>query len=447
MRHATRWREIGTRILLEELPRQVLPDGVYFEQATGYQRYTVDIYLHFLVLGRQGGLALPDAVREGLERMLDFLLAIRWPDGSMPQIGDADGGRLLPLAPRAAHDYRDLFSTAAALFGRADYAWAAEGLAPETLWLLGPDGAAAFSALVPSPPSTPASRCFADSGCVVMRSDWGRQARQLLFDAGPLGDPVSGAHGHADLLAIQCAAFGKPRVVDPGTFSYADKPWRDHFRGTAAHSTVTVDGEGQAAPTGSFQWQQRPAARLLGWQSDERYDFADGSHDAYARLKDPVTHRRRVLFVKPRYWVVVDDLLGAAEHTVAVRFQLGPMPVTVDAVQWARAGHADGPGLLIRSFSGSPLKCEVHEGELAPIQGWVSTDYGQRRPAPVLAYSTVGRLPLRVISLLLPVERVATPTPEVVPLLGEGATLTGLRFGREGEVVRFDDRGFSVEQG
>ena len=79
---------------------------------------------------------LPDVVREGVERMLDLLLAIRWPNGSMPQIGDADGGRLLPLAPRAADDYRDLFSTAAALFGRADYAWAAEGLAPETLWLL-----------------------------------------------------------------------------------------------------------------------------------------------------------------------------------------------------------------------------------------------------------------------------------------------------------------------
>lgn len=443
---ASRWSKIGTRILLEELPRQILPDGVYFEQATCYQRYTVEIYLHLLMLGRRNGLALPDVVREGVERMLDFLLAIHWPNGSMPQIGDADGGRLLPLAPRAADDYRDLFSTAAALFGRADYAWAAEGLAPETLWLLGPDGAAAFSALVPSPPSAPPSRCFADSGAVVMRSDWGSSAHQLLFDAGPLGDPVSGAHGHADLLSIQCAGFGEPRIVDPGTFSYADKPWRDHFRGTAAHSTVTVDGEGQAISAGPFCWDQRPAAQLHSWQSDESYDFAIGSHTAYARLKDPVTHWRSVLFVKPRYWVVVDDLLGAAEHTVAVRFQFGPMPVTVDAAQWARAGHADGSGLLVRSFAGLALKCEVHEGELTPIQGWVSADYGQRRPAPELVYSTVARLPLRVISLLFPIQRVAEPAPEVAPLTGEGAGLMGLRFVREGEVVCFGDRGFSVER-
>jgi hypothetical protein len=446
MPRALRWRETGTRILVDEMSRQVLPDGVYFEQATCYQRYTVDIYLHLLLLGMRNGLALPGTIRGGVERMLDFLLAIRWPNGFMPQIGDADGGRLLPLAPRAADDYRDLFSTAAVLFRRPDYAWAAGGLCPETLWLLGPSGAAAFSELAPERPPGPSSRHFADGGYTVMRSDWGSRAHQLIFDAGPLGCPVSGAHGHADLLSIQCAAFGEPCLVDPGTFSYADPRWRDHFRGTMAHSTVTVDGESQAVPTGPFRWLRRPAARLQRWQSDEMYDFADGSHDGYARLKDPVAHRRRVLFVKPRYWVVVDDLHGAAEHTVAVRFQLGPMPATVDAAQWARAGNPGGPGLLIRSFSASPLKCEVHEGELAPIQGWVSGDYGRHCPAPALVYSTVAHLPVRVISLIVPTENPGAPAPDVAPLTCQSAGLAGLLFGRAGEAVRFDDRGFSVEK-
>src|SRR6266545_6715431 len=51
MPQALRWRETGIRILADELSRQVLPDGVYFEQATCYQRYTVEIYLHLLLLG------------------------------------------------------------------------------------------------------------------------------------------------------------------------------------------------------------------------------------------------------------------------------------------------------------------------------------------------------------------------------------------------------------
>src|SRR5437899_5892680 len=47
---ARRWRALGARILTDQLERQVLPDGVYFEQSTCYQRYTVETYLHFLLL-------------------------------------------------------------------------------------------------------------------------------------------------------------------------------------------------------------------------------------------------------------------------------------------------------------------------------------------------------------------------------------------------------------
>ena len=78
----------------------MLPDGVYFEQSTCYQRYTVEIYLHFLILAMRNGMAIPADVGQRVQRMLDFLLAIRRPDGSIPQIGDADGGWLLPLATR-----------------------------------------------------------------------------------------------------------------------------------------------------------------------------------------------------------------------------------------------------------------------------------------------------------------------------------------------------------
>jgi len=76
-----------------------------------------------------------------------------------------------------------------------------------------------------------------------------------------------------------------------------------------------------------------------------------------------------------------------------------------------------------------PLKAEVHEGDVAPIQGWISPDYGQRRPAPVVTYSTVTRLPLRIVSLLLPAEDVFAAPPAVAPLLADPdvpAELAGL---------------------
>src|SRR5207249_8590072 len=47
---APRWRKLGQGILETESERQILADGVHFELTTCYHRYTVEIYLHFLIL-------------------------------------------------------------------------------------------------------------------------------------------------------------------------------------------------------------------------------------------------------------------------------------------------------------------------------------------------------------------------------------------------------------
>ncbi len=440
LRSAERWRALGAQILVKQNDQQVLPDGVYFEQSTCYQRYTVEIYLHFLMLAARNGVTVPAFISERVQRMLDFLLAVRHGDGSIPKIGDADGGWLLPLASRTPDDYRSVFSSAATFFGRADYAWAAKELAPETMWLLGTSGAKTFKTLLPAPPSTPPSRLFPNGGYAVMRSGWEDRTNQLIFDVGPLGSPICAGHGHADLLSIQCAVFGMPYLVDPGTFCYsADPDWRDFFRSTAAHSTVTVDGAEQAEPDGLFIWKERPQVRVGRWLSTETFDLADAEHDAYLDRPNPVTHRRRILFIKSLGWIVIDDLGGSAFHHVELRYQFAPLPVTVDRSGWIRAQGAEHHGLLIRAFATMPLQTNLSEGALNPKQGWYSSDYGQRKPAPVLTYSVTTCLPFRIVSFLIPIEPAAAPPPPVSPLITKGPDgkleLRGLVFGHKQERV------------
>ena len=439
---ARRWLARGAEILLEQCERQIFKDGVYFEQSTCYQRYTAEIYLHFLILAHRTGIKVPNTVGQRVQRLLDFLLAVRRPDGSMPLIGDADGGSLAPFIPRPLDDVRGVFSIAAALFGRSDYAWAAGGVAPEVLWLLGPSGAKACEALSAAPPLTASSQVFPDGGYVVMRSGWEPSAHQVVLDAGPLGGPISGVHGHADLLSIQCAISGEPYLVDPGTYCYAPHPaWRTHFRCTAAHSTVLVDGQGQAVPAGPFKWESRPTASLRRWLSTEAWEYAEAEHDAYVRLPDPVRHRRGVLFIQPRFWVIVDDLEGRDEHRVELRFQFAPMAVTVSPDLWTRARGSRGGGLLLRPFTTALLTAEIHEGETAPIQGWVCRDYGQRQPAPAVAYAGSARLPLRMLTLLLPTPHPSAPVPAVFPLTHKDGRLVGLVLPDEQVRLRFGENG------
>lgn len=436
---AARWRTLGQGILDEQIHHQVLPDGVYFEQATAYQIYTIEIYLHYLILAARNHVAVPVDIAPNVQRMLDVLLALRRPDGGVPSIGDQDGGTLLPLVRREPDDARGVFAVAAAFFGRADFAWAAESVQPEALWLLGPAAIAVFEATGAAPPSL-ASRAFS-GGYVVMRSGWQRTAHHLVFDVGPLGCPITGGHGHADLLSVVVSPFGEPFIVDPGTCVYAADPaFRQHFRGTAAHSTVTVDGLSQAEPAGPFGWQKRPFAHLRRFESTADFDFADASHDAYKRLADPVTHRRRVVFVKsPGYWVIVDDLAGSAEHRFEQTFQFAALPVGRTPDGWVRARGSRGRGLLIRTFAPAAVETRIESGSVQPIAGWISANYGQRSPAPMLVFRAAPSASIRMVTLLFPVEDAGVEPPRVRAVPGGEGLIEGLAFEDTNEVIRFDE--------
>jgi hypothetical protein len=260
------------------------------------------------------------------------------------------------------------------------------------------------------------------------------------MDVGAIGRDVSGAHGHADLLSLQCSAFGEDFVVDPGTFSYTPSPaWRDYFRTTAAHSTIVVDGRSQAEPAGAFSWRTRPCVTLRSWYSTAECDFADAHHDAYASREDRVRHRRRVLFVKPSYWIVVDDLYGERRHTVELRFQFAPRPIDVAPDGWVLAHGAGGRGLRLRAFGTGALEPEIRRGREHPPDGWTSPSYGTRQPAPALVYALSAQLPARLVTLILPCERAASPAPEIDVMRNGDGVICRLAFVGSDEVVHIGE--------
>jgi hypothetical protein len=444
---AERWRRVGARVLIAESRSQICADAVHFERSTCYHRYTVETYQQFLLLAARNRIALPAELRDRVRRMVDFLVAVRRPDGVLPEIGDGDGGRLLPLVERGQCDPRGVFAVAAAMFDRGDFADAAEGMTPEVPWLMGVEGVRAFGAAAPRKPGGAPSRMFPSGGYAVMRSGWERDAHQMIVDVGPLGCSITAGHGHADLLSVQCSAFGEPVLVDPGTYCYTpEAEWRNFFRGTAAHSTVTIDGRDQVEPDGPFSWraprQARPRVRVKEWRSSASCDFVDASHNAYSGL----THRRRVIFAKPDYWVIVDDLecahIAKEESDpigVELGFQFAPMTVSVVRERWARAETPGGNTFWIGSFAPAAMKARVKTGELAPIRGWVSADYGQRTPAPHLVFSANTPLPWRSITLLMPQRGTRSSPPAVAPLFDDRNLPIGIELEDIGESIFADD--------
>ena len=464
LKDAARWKEVGARVLVAESEKQICPDGVHFERSTCYHRYTAETYLLFLILAARNGIAVPHAVVDRVRSLAEFLMFIRQPDGSMPLIGDNDGGQLLPLVERAPNDPRGVLALAAALFQRSDFAWAADGPAPEVAWLMGPDGVQAFDRLNAARPAAGSSRLFPSGGYAVMRGGWDRDAHQMIVDVGPLGCSFSAGHGHADLLGVQCAIYGEPCIVDPGTYCYTpEHEWRTFFRSSAAHSTLIVDGRNQAEPDGPFSWRARPCVRLREWRSNRRWDFVDAEHDAYAGLPDRVIHRRRVIFVKPEYWVVIDDLscqLPAASsqrhsspaagnskpeaHQIELAFQFAPIRLTHASGSWIRAETLGGNSLWIASFARGGNAVTIKRGELGPIRGWVSADYGQRQPAPIAIFSASAALPWRAITVLIPDREPQPASPVVMPLADDSGMPIGLVLEDRRQSVLIDDHDFLI---
>ena len=356
--------------------------------------------------------------------------------------------------PAASDDFSAVFSTAAALLGRGDLARPPRrtfGCSAETLWLMGGDGldrVDALGALDARGGRNGGSRLFPDGGYAVMASDGPGDGHQLIFDVGPIGCPVTAGHGHADLLSIQATVFGQPCLVDPGTFCYTmDSRWRDYFRSAAAHSTLIVDGQSPARPAGPFSWQERPAARLRQWQSGDGLDYADAEHDGYCRLADPVVHRRRVLFVKPRFWIIVDDLAGSKDHTFDLRYQFAPgYSIDMEHAPWISAHRPSGQGLLTIVHATTPIRPRAIKGCMEPIGGWVSPEFGVRLPAPGIGYRAGGRLPIRIATLMFPVESIGTPLPRVSPLMGEGPSLRGFALDGGREFLIIDDQEIRLER-
>ena len=113
---------------------------------------------------------------------------------------------------------------------------------------------------------------------------------------------------------------------------------------------------------------------------------------------------------------------------------------------WVRARGPRGHALLVRAFAATPFDIHVAEGATSPLEGWVSSDYGRREPAPILIYSARACLPLRVVTLLFPVDAAEEPAPAVRPLLDAEGVPHGLAFDDHHATFHFRSGTFTIER-
>jgi hypothetical protein len=397
------WLRGAAATLAETAEKQVLADGVYGELSSCYHCYALDFYLQAMALAEHNEFDFPVPVTEKVRGMLQFLMHLTRPDGTLPLLGDDDGGRALALSQRDYRSFQDGLCLGAILYRRGDFKHQAGAFCEEALWMLGKAGYEIYRQLGTGEPAK--TRCYYPcAGYSVQRSGWGPLDSHLVFDCGGLGI-LTGAHAHADALSVTLFGRGKELLVDPGTYVYNCAPdWRSYFRSTRAHNTVTIDDREQADQGGTFRWNTAYQTQVTTEPALSGAGYIEAEHDGYRRLPRGVIHRRRLLHVAPESWIVVDDFRGSGEHTFDFHYHFSP-DVEVSTLEQDEAGvlvRANQAGFLLRLIASQPFtSAELIRGETARIGGWASRGYGEKQPCSTLRATLAGPEPVAAMTFLL----------------------------------------------
>ncbi|MGK5079754.1 alginate lyase family protein [Janthinobacterium sp. HLX7-2] len=373
------WQALARKGLEEEALKQNTPDGVNREQAVYYQHEVMDMMLLCHLIGRANGAGFSAAYLARLERLAGFIAALMDVGGNVPMTGDADDAQMVRLAHESGwNPYRSLLASCAVLFGRADFKRKAGAFDDKNRWLFGVAGLQQWMALDASVPEAPVL-AFPEGGYYLLGGGFGTSNEvRLVVDCAPLGYLSIAAHGHADALAFTLSVGGEELLTDPGTYAYhTQKKWRDYFRSTAAHNTVSVDGVDQSEIGGNFMWLKKANARMIAHETNSDVQVFEGEHDGYRRLADPVLHRRRIEFNLNNKCIVVKDILQCINvHEIAVHWQFGDhCMVTVDDGQLQAQGQRS--GLRMCCSHGAP---EIMVGSDTPPGGWISRRFDEKSP-------------------------------------------------------------------
>ena len=160
--------------------------------------------------------------------------------------------------------------------------------------------------------------------------------------------------------------------------------WRDHFRGTPAHNTLSILGQDSSRISGAFNWSAKASASTVAFDDDPERWFVEAEHDGFVAVFG-VRHRRRLERVGRDAFRITDSLRGSgASFDVEIGFLLHPQ-LRVEGA--GRSWIVHGPeGRLLAIEHDGALAGKVQQGQEHRLRGWYSEAFGRKCPAPRLAF-------------------------------------------------------------
>jgi uncharacterized heparinase superfamily protein len=126
------------------------------------------------------------------------------------------------------------------------------------------------------------------------------------------------------MFSFELALGGRRVIVDSGTYDYVPSEMRAYCRSTAAHNTVTINGQDQAEFWAAFRVGRRGHPHDVRMASTSDGFELSGWHDGYRHLPGRPVHRRRFHWHDAGSLVIHDEIIASQPVTAVARLHLHP---------------------------------------------------------------------------------------------------------------------------
>ena len=241
------------KILLKELPKQILSDGGHYELSPMYHQIVLGRMLEVFSLTQSNPLIFGDGINIYLERyignMLGWINRVTFSNGEIPYVNDS--------APHIGFQTRDLNIAANAL-----------NITGKSIQL----GESGYRKIELSPFDS----CFVE----------------VLIDVGSVKADEQPGHSHSDVFNFIVLVNGIPFIVDTGISTYNIGQSRSIERSAQSHNTVSLKDVEPVEVWKGFRVARRPEVTVL----EDSSNRVSAYHDGYKRAG--VLHQRTWTFDK-----------------------------------------------------------------------------------------------------------------------------------------------------
>ncbi|WP_408008270.1 heparinase II/III family protein [Pseudalkalibacillus sp. A8] len=240
--------------LLKQLSEQILEDGMHFELSPMYHKIILEDLIKITYWLKDEAIYY-DLIFY-LQKMIDVTYSFEKDFGKTPAFNDSTDG--------VSKDYKPLLETCIKYFGLSPV--------PKTI--------------------------FKESGFYIIKDS----NKKLIFDTGEICPTYLPAHGHCDALSFELSIKGEPFIVNSGTYQYESGQWRDYFRSTKAHNTISISNKEQSQFWGSFRVAKRIKKVNRKQFLYKDIQFYAGSYVSYTGEQ----HKRYIGYLDENTMIVLD---------------------------------------------------------------------------------------------------------------------------------------------